>query len=304
MSSAQAPDHSVAADPTAATAGAVRPQPVRRKRTDQRGQALVEFIAISMAIVPLFLLMPLIAKYQDIAHTTQMASRYVAFEALASNGGMSSFKPVGQLAGETRRRFFSNADAPIKTNDTAGNFLANRNLFWLDPIGNSLISNFETDVTLTFGPGNSPDHTGAFTTTSDGTPFNTPPTGVADVMGLQAKGIYRANVRVALANIPSTANSVTKSYDEFTNINLAFTRHTSVAIDSWNAASPAVVESRINQPTLVPAGLLSPLAAVTNTAVTLVESPKCFPNCLGAQLGPKLGQLDVWRDVVPGDRLK
>lgn len=44
----------------------------------QRGQALTEFLVISVAMVPLFLLMPVIAKYQDVSHSTQMASRYSA----------------------------------------------------------------------------------------------------------------------------------------------------------------------------------------------------------------------------------
>lgn len=269
-----------------------------------RGQALVEFVVICLVMVPLLLLVPVIAKYQDISHATQMASRYVAFEAMTRNDGMGSFKPVNQLAGETRRRFFSNPDAPIKTNDTAGNFLSNRNLFWLDPVGNSLISDFDADVSLGFGPANSPDHTGAFSSASDGAPFSKPSIDVAGTLGLQSRGIYTANVTVALGNIPSATGGLTKTFDEFRNINLRIVRHTSVAIDPWTAGSPKVVESRIAKPTLVPGNLLSSLKPLTDVAVTLVESPKCLPDCFGSSLGPRLGELDIWRDVVPEDRLR
>lgn len=58
----------------------------------QAGQALVEFLAMAAPLLGLFLLMPMIGKYQDIAHATQMASRYAAFDATVHNdaaGGSS-----------------------------------------------------------------------------------------------------------------------------------------------------------------------------------------------------------------------
>ena len=56
----------------------------------QHGQALVEFLVASVAIVSLFLQVPVIAKYQDIGNSTQMASRYVAFDAMNRNDTISS----------------------------------------------------------------------------------------------------------------------------------------------------------------------------------------------------------------------
>jgi hypothetical protein len=100
-----------------------------RAARQQHGQALTEFLVVALAVIPLFLLIPVIAKYQDINNATQMASRYVAFDAMTRNDTVSSgWKPVDQLAAEVRRRFFSNPDAPIKTDDVAGNFKANQNL--------------------------------------------------------------------------------------------------------------------------------------------------------------------------------
>ena len=84
----------------------------------QTGQALIEFLVVALALLPLFLLIPVIAKYQSIAQATQMASRYAAF------------------------------DAPIKTGDVAGDFKANQNLFWRTPHDKPLIANF-SDVTVT-----------------------------------------------------------------------------------------------------------------------------------------------------------
>ncbi|MGV7207009.1 hypothetical protein ACLB1G_04040 [Oxalobacteraceae bacterium A2-2] len=78
------------------------------------GQALAEFLVLAVALLPLFLLLPLIAKYQDIAYQTLVASRYVAFDAMTRNDGQSSWKPPEQLAAEVRRRLAGAADAPSR----------------------------------------------------------------------------------------------------------------------------------------------------------------------------------------------
>ena len=128
------------------------------------GQALTEFLVLALALVPLFLLMTVIAKYQDIAHSVQMASRYVAFEATTRNAAASIWKPPAQLAQDVQRRFFSNPDAPVKTNDAAGNFEAHQNLFWRNHQGDTLIKNFERDVQVSFGSGPVAGHNDWFTT--------------------------------------------------------------------------------------------------------------------------------------------
>ncbi|MBJ7311279.1 hypothetical protein ACFOLJ_27815 [Rugamonas sp. CCM 8940] len=274
-----------------------------RKRTlgaaekPQRGQALTEFLTLALALAPLYLLLPAIAKYQDLAGKVQMASRYVAFEAMTRNDAQNTWKAPGELAGEVRRRFFSNADAPIKTNDVAGNFLANQNLFWRGPDGASLINDFNNDVSVSFGLAQGPNQGDGFNAADDGKPFN----GVAgsalgvktaEKLGLGAHGVYSGNVTVKLANLPAGL----KMLEPFDKLNLVITRHTSVLIDGWQAKDPAQVASRIDSGVLVPASKLRGVAPVVGASVTLVE--------LGHVAGPKLGQLDFWNDVVPPDRLK
>lgn len=272
----------------------MKPSPRPR---NQQGQALTEFLVLAMVLLPLYLLVPMLAKYADIASQADMASRYVAFEAMTRNDTQNSWKPPEQLAGEVRRRFLGNSDAPIKTGDVAGNFLAHQNLFWRGPGGTALIANFDTDVGVSFGPDHNPAHSDAFSAASDGAPFN----GVAGsstdhraaaALGLSDRGIYRGNVTVRLANVPEGL----KSYEPFDKINLAVTRHTSLLIDGWQAKSPAQVLSRIDNKKLVPATALRDIAKIVDASVTLAE---------GGQLrGPKLGQLDFWSDVVPANRLK
>ena len=255
----------------------------------QRGQALSEFLVVALALLPVFLLLPVIAKYQDIANSTQMASRYLAFEAVSRNAARSSWKPEAQLAEEVRRRFYSNSDAPIKTHDSAGNFSAHQNLFWRDPKGDPLIKDINTDISISFGPAKSPNQDDAFESASDGEPFLE-----HERFDLSAQGIYTANVSVVLANLSGGL----KSYEPFDQINLSIIRSTSVVIDPWAAGGPEHAESRFGgNPLVFPAGALKGANSIVSTLVSVIDMP-------GGVSSPALGKLDFWRDIVPEDRLR
>lgn len=262
------------------------------KPAHARGQALTEFLVLAVALVPLYLLLPLVAKYQDVAGQVQLASRYIAFEAITRNDAQNSWKTPAELAGEVRRRFFGNADAPVKTGDTAGNFLAHQNLFWRGPDGAALIADIDRDVVVSFGPGLRPGQADAFSAAGDGAPFH----GIGGIdsaaaFDLAGRGIYTANVGVRLAKVPASLTA----YAPFDSIDLTLSRHASVVIDGWAASGPPQVLSRIDG-ALVPATVLRGAAPAVGASVALVEA--------GHLHGPKLGQLDFWTDVVPLDRLK
>ena len=256
----------------------------------QQGQALAEFLVMSVAMVPLFLLLPMIGKYQDINHAAQAASRYVAFDATTRNATQSGdgWKPSAQLADEVRRRFFSNADAPIKTGDTAGDFNAHRNLFWRDPFGNPLIGQF-SDVAVSFGL-NAPNQAGGFSAANEGQLFHQIPLANASKLGLQAPGIFTGNVSVNLANLPSGISSIVP----FDSIDLSIQRHTSLIFDSWNAQSPQQAENRFGN-LVASTGPIGAVQSVIDRAIPLLE----FFNVDA----PQIGNLQLWRDVVPSDRL-
>ncbi|MCW8206172.1 hypothetical protein D8B24_03680 [Verminephrobacter aporrectodeae subsp. tuberculatae] len=257
----------------------------------QQGQALVEFLTISAAVLGLFLLMPMIGKYQDIAHATHMASRYAAFDATVHNDAKNNFKPEAQLAEEVRRRYFSNPDAPIRTGDATGDdSQTQQNPLWTDPRGKPLIRNF-ADVAVTFGEDEAPSHNQAFKGSSDGKPFSLMPLANHKTLDLQARGIYRVNVSVPLANLPEGI----VSYTPFDKIDLRITRHTSVLIDPWAAESVQQTMDRFGK--LVPLNsLFSPIEAALGIVIPLFE--------LGEVSAPQFGRLERWQDVVPEDRLK
>jgi hypothetical protein len=271
-------------------------------RARQRGQALSEFVVIALALVPLFLLMPMIGKYQDLAHATEMASRYVAFDAMANNANsVDGYKQPAQLAAEVRRRFFSNTDAPIKTGDEAGDFNANRNLMWSDPQGNPLIGKF-TDVSVSFGSGHGANNQDGVSEVSDDKPFNPLPLyKPAKIMDLQT-GMYTANVHVKLVNVQELLGNYAKSYEELGKLNLTITRSTSVLVNSWTAGNAGTINSRIAKIELFPGLGLKPAQLLVNPAVSMMEFPACFAAGGCFDKGPKLGDLDYFDDVVPADR--
>lgn len=273
----------------------------------QRGQALTEFVVIALALMPLFLLMPMIGKYQDIAHASEMASRYVAFDAIANNANSASgFKDPAKLAAEVRRRFYSNSDAPIKTGDEAGDFNANRNLMWSDPQGEPLIRNF-ADVTVSFGPANGANNSDGMREAADRKPFNALPVyETAEMMGLKT-GIYQANVHVTLANVEQLLGSYASSYKELGQLNLSMTRSTTVLINPWTAANADAIHSRLTHTLIFPGQVfndpskLKPVKEAVDIAVDAMEWPDCAPGwCSGK--GPKVGELSYFDSVVPADR--
>ena len=262
------------------------------RRFHQGGQALTEFLVIAVVLLPLFLLLPMIGKYQDLAHATQMASRYAAFDATSFGHaeGFNDYKPPAQLADEVRRRFYSNASAPIKVGDVAGDFDAHRNLFWRDPYGHPLIKKF-SDVSVQFGSG-ATAQAGGFDTFSgiDGKSFNAIPLANAAHIGLQTRGVFTAQVGVALANLPAGIRSIAP----FDAINLQVVRHTSLLFDPWGSPRTAKTEQRVA--TLAPAAsLLETISLPLQVAVSAID--------LGRVTAPDFTDLESWRDVVPSDRL-
>lgn len=252
-----------------------RPRPARLPR----GQALVEFLGVVLVLVPLFLLVPVIAKVQDISHHAQMASRYAAFEGMHRHGGTGGFRSEEELNQDVRRRFFGDAATPIRTDDAAGEFDGHRNLFWRTPGGEPLIASFG-HITVASGRAEA----------SDGVPFD--PT--YRLAGLGARGVHTATVTVALANLASGLRFL----EPFDEIDLSLTRKTGLVADPWTSASPERTESRVNR--LAPAsGVLgSPLGDAVGYAIVLSELP------LLQAPPPAFGRLSLWRDVVPQDRLR
>lgn len=244
----------------------------------QRGQSTVEFVVLASILVPLLLIVPLIGKYMDIAQAAAVASRYVAFEGeIRHSSSIEGWKTDAELAREVRRRFFSNSDAPIKTNDTAGDFNAHRNTLWFDHRGDPLLPK-------------SVDNVGVRTWRE----FLTQPVGAfhATSLGLSQDNLYTGQVTVSVADIAGL--------QPFDKLGLSVTRSTTLLTDPWAAPGPASIEGKIksNGWDLLGPFPYKPLEAlganpIVDLALTLFE--------FGAG-PPEIGKIEPNR--VPGDRIK
>jgi Flp pilus assembly protein TadG len=241
----------------------------RKTPVHQRGQSTVEFVVIALALVPLLIGVTLLGKYLDLMNATEQASRYVAFEG-ASRNSSNTWKSDTELATEVRRRFFSTSAAPIKTNDSAGDFAAHRNPLWTDHTGRPFLDNFAQDV-------------GVQTTIAnqDAIPLVNP---VANALSLPSANWYTGTVTVRPANIPE--------FRPFDNLNLRIARRTVLLADAWTASNSAQIRQRIQGGGLQ----VYPLGQVDGVFNALGQVPR-----LVRDPGFRLGDFD-W-DIVPCDRL-
>jgi hypothetical protein len=247
----------------------------QRSSSRQRGQSTVEFAVLALVLVPLVISLTLLGKYLDLINTTEQASRYVAFEGVARNSS-NSWKPDAELAQEVRRRFFSNADAPIKTGDTAGDFTAHRNPMWTDHTGRPLLDSFAEQVGVQ--------------TRIEGRNAIAAARPFASSFDLPDQNWYSGTVTVRPRDVPGFA--------PFDALNLRIQRRTVLLADAWTARNAADVRSRIEGSTLAyPIGQARrdlnsplPLLDLMGDIPTLINDPAL-----------RFGEFE-W-DVVPCDRL-
>ncbi len=236
---------------------------------------MVEFIVLALVLIPLLLTVPLIGKYMDLAQTTTTASRYVAFEGMVHHGSsLHSWKSDSALAVEVRRRFFSNSDAPVKSDDVAGDFNAHRNPLWFDHRGDALLPSFASNV-------------GASSLRKSlDQPFGA---AYASGMGLSRANLHTGVARVTVADIEGLAPLDT--------LGLAMQRTTTVLVDPWSASGRDAVRSAVRNDGWNPLGHFPyrPLQAV-------VTPIKPFVAVLEGASPPDIGRVDP--DFVPADRIR
>ena len=246
------------------------------------GQALTEFLIISLVLIPLFLLIPMIGKYQDISHATQLASRYAAFDAMVRNDGMNSWKSPALIEAEVRQRFFGAPGAAIVTGEQQETAFREG---WTDTRAHPLIAT-PASIALSFGGHGDKAHADAYATAASG---DTALFLLAPAIGLESRGLYRANVGVSLARLPAGLRSI----EPFDQLDLHIGRHATVLPDPWTANAPAQTEARAGRLAPVGASMPEPLIAA---AIAVVDMDSVKP--------PAFGKLGQWRDVVPADRLR
>ncbi len=224
------------------------------------GQALVEFMASMLVLAPLFMLLPLLGRYLDIAFAAQVAARFAAFGVTRNNinetpaGAQAAWMPADVLQREVANRFFGRPGAPILATDlsTPDNGPAADPL-WVKPNGEPLIPDRASAVLLGYGKADSADPAAGADSASDTRPFaELQPWMPRCVYGLDASGIYTVNLAVNLSNLPSSP-----LLHPFDTLDLALHRHTSVLYGSWSALDDTQVGARVlRNPIVYPASAL------------------------------------------------
>lgn len=256
---------------------------------NQAGQATVEAVIAMTVLSLLFVLVPLMGKYQDIAHRASMASRYVAWQSTVRNdsdGG--SFENIASTTSEVHQKFFSGGLTPVRTLQATPGTPVVRVPLWSDHAGRGLVSRNE-DIRVGYGTAMASDPVQAFQQgRGTGDPFKVLQ---PEHFKLQNRGLLKGAVEVRIANIPD------QWLGPFNGLNLVIRREVTVMPDNWAASSGASVDSRVgNSGTVFPASRVQWLSTLIDLPVLALED--------GSMRAPKIGRLDFWRDAVPQDRLR
>ena len=245
----------------------------------QTGQSTIELIVVSLVLVPLFLIVPLLGKYLDLAQTTEIASRYVAFEgAVHHSSSTTGWKTDAELATEVRRRFYSRNDLSVKTNDVVSEIDSDRNPLWVDHRGDALLPDFNNVSVKT-------------TKTSIDTLFNGV-TKLADLSSnfeLPDENLYNGTVSIKLADVAGLV--------PFDAIDLSMSRKTVLLVDSWAAKGPSEVRSKVKNSGLK----VFPYKTLQITEAVLDPLISTFEDGFGGASPPKIGRVDA--DIVSKDRV-
>ncbi len=258
----------------------------------QRGQALVEFLMCSAAVLlPLFLLIPFIARLQDVTHAAEMASRYLAFEATTQSEDPSVWRPLDDLAQEVRVRFFGDVTQPLVSNLAIAT--PGRHAFWTNASEDDLVGTNAMGISVSTGPAALGQSVLAgYQATHDADALST---AIADALGLAQRGMYTANVNVQLTKVAPAATT-DSLFGPLAERALSLGRSMTVLTGGWTARSPDDVQTRLGQTdVLVPSVALQGDIDAAAGVVRKVDAP-------GNPSGPN-PSLSVWKDAVPADRI-
>lgn len=268
----------------------------------QRGQALAEMAILAAVLVPLFLLVPMLAKYAHLRQTTQQAARGAAWAATVARDHKTSALDVQQQRQLLMDRYFNTADAPIKSAVADGQDSQAR-------LGDTLLNTFSdqplverSDIQLQ--PYRFEEQAGLMEKVTglipDWLPGEFPPGEESELVTAEL---------VVKARDLRTANGGSATYlAPLDNIGLEFKASHTLLVDTWNAAGNGIegaaseghersVWEQVR--TLAPGSNLDVMGDTLDDLEVLEIIP-----VLGAvaKLRPGYGQDVV--DVVPHDRLQ
>ena len=219
----------------------------RHLHSTLRGQAMTEFCVLLTALSPLVVLIPLLGRHIDLIHTTEISSRYVAFESIAHdplNGRLND----DQIASDVARRFFSRSDALIHTAEPPSDAPAERNGLWVDHRAQPLLTDLRNSIGVT-------------TRAATRDPFPAARQWWNDGFDLRARNLITGTVTVRSALLPTIA------------------RKTVLLVDDWTALGTRDVQLRIENAgaSVYPSDQLEPLLKVVGQFPRLLTDDPMQP---------------------------
>ncbi len=262
-------------------------------RSQMQGQALVELAVAAVVLVPLFLLIPIVAKYSHIKQMAQQAARNAAWEASVS----ASHALPARLDAERRAldRTFAAADAPIRSDVGS---VAGRGAF-----DDQMLNTFSGRKLLERDDLHVPSLTQA---DSPGyvdealVPIELA-TAATGKFKLNKQGYVTANIRLNARDLKTADGAPARYLAPFDNLGIGLDRRQSLLVDAWNASGPrARGDDRSVVETVRPLVPTTKLAGL-DKLLTLFKPPLDKLPVVGALGGLKLGTIEP--DVVPADKL-
>jgi hypothetical protein len=260
--------------------------PLHCERT-QRGQSLTEVAVLCAVLVPLFLLVPIVAKYIHARQATQQAARSVAWEAtVAPNYALPAQARLRDLAVD---RHFGTADAKIVSQARNGARDAAVDDVLMNTFSNQPLIR-RGDITVTQyrseSPGGIMSRIGALTSKISSFPPN-------------KQGLTTATLRVDVQDLKLANGGAATFLEPFDTLGLQFQATHVVLADPWNAAGSGVNVSNARSVKAQVKGLVpsSHLAGISSA----------FDGLSGIPMLGTLSKLDagyVEPDVVPIDKLQ
>jgi hypothetical protein len=252
-----------------------------RRVVAQKGQAVTEFVVMSLVAIPLFLGVIYAAKYADVKHAAVQASRYVAWERALDPGERKS---NNQIQNEMRVRLLGNGarnGGAIRSDDfTRSNSTADAayNPLWTSHTHARLLNRL-TDATTVGGPQNTAlaVHSELLTNI------------YAAALDENKRGWVRADVEIPLANVPQ--------YVPLRNINFRAGATNVIVGDAWSAGGAPDVVQKVRR--------MDPEAAVFEQP--MIKGIVNLLRGIAALFEPSFANFQpacVAPDVVPVDRLQ
>jgi len=277
------------------------------------GQAMVEALVVLVALIPLFLLVPMIGKTGEIKSNTIGAARYSAWERTVyfdhQNHSPSFSMSVASKSGtaisnEAYVRIFSGPDAPIRGNDGQTGAIASGGANQVTAKYTGVSDQLLDSQTAAMSGGRSPgvvndvvmtviDFLGGGVENCSGGGGGGSPNAWQDIVQYLTKGdFFLSNCGYVQSDVTVTTKAaISPQLAPFDKLRLTFKQTHVVLSDSWNAGGPTHIRSQVAPFTLT--SILDPKSSFLSGVGRAVED---IVAVLWPEFGPVQSDFDYAKD--------